>query len=133
MSTGSAHLYHTTNTSSAREVQHCFPTEVQYKGTLILHLFCSTSSTLPLLQQHSQLLQCNRRVYFLQHLSLLNCKGKRVRVHFTFMRCALQEYTSNALVPPLGRHSLHTRPPCDTRLYLKISSFIFQEVQEASL
>ena len=27
MSTGSAHLYHTTHSSSAGEVQHCFPTE----------------------------------------------------------------------------------------------------------
>ncbi len=28
MSTGSAHLYHTTHPSSAGEVQHCFPTEL---------------------------------------------------------------------------------------------------------
>ncbi len=28
MSTGSAHLYHTTHPSSAGEVQHCFPSEL---------------------------------------------------------------------------------------------------------
>ena len=31
MSTGSAHLYHTTHPSSAGEVQHCFPTELRPK------------------------------------------------------------------------------------------------------
>ena len=55
MSTSSAYLYHTAHPSSAGEVQLCFPTElprtalhfyeVQYKGTLMLHLSCSTSST----------------------------------------------------------------------------------------
>ena len=33
MSTGSAHLYHTTHSSSAGEVQHCFPTELPLTST----------------------------------------------------------------------------------------------------
>ncbi len=36
MSTGSAHLYHTTHTSSAGEVQHCFPTELPLTSTPFL-------------------------------------------------------------------------------------------------
>ncbi len=44
MSTGSAHLYHTTHPSSAGEVQHCFPTELPltsapFLWSAILHLW----------------------------------------------------------------------------------------------
>ncbi len=47
-------------------IKHCpilHFSEVQHECTLTQHLFCDTSSTLPLLQQHLHLLQCNSSAY----------------------------------------------------------------------
>ncbi len=72
--------------------------------TTVVHLRegCSVRCT-PLAQLLQMYWRCIHNMctapHFLLHLSFLKC---RVRVHLPFTRGALQEYTSNALVPPLG-------------------------------